>query len=107
LLDAVGDLCVDLCSGKGSVDAGRRFGGITTKETWALSADWQTSKLQNLHTLLVQDNDIAPVQVDGVRSTQAGHCCFDVRCQLSGVGWNVNLQPPPTTITLGAILNGM
>ena len=29
------------------------------------------------HTLLVQDNDIAAVKVDGVRSTQAGHWWTD------------------------------
>ena len=56
-----------------------------------------------LHTLLVQNNDVTAIQVDGVRSTQAGHC-FDVS-QLSGVINGVNLHPPPTTITFGAILN--
>jgi hypothetical protein len=64
-------------------------------------------KLHTVHTLLVQNNDIAAIQVDGVSSTQAGHCCFGVRCQLSGVEWYVNLQPPPTTITLGTILNDL
>lgn len=36
------------------------------------------------HTLLIQNNDIATGQVDGMRSAEAGHCS-DVSNQLSGV----------------------
>jgi hypothetical protein len=57
-------------------------------------------------TLLVQNQDITPIQVDGMSGTKAGHLR-----SIKMVRWEENSKqgikrssrPPPTTITLGAI----
>lgn len=64
-------------------------------------------------TLLVQDDDVAAGEVDGVRSTEAGDYIADGQqefksarrcCAMTGdtiaEDGRVNLRPPPTTITL-------
>lgn len=65
-------------------------------------------------TLLVQDNDVAAGEVDGVRSTEAGDCIADGQqefesarrcCEMAGDTIaederGKHLRPPPTTITL-------
>lgn len=56
-----------------------------------------------IRTILVQKQNIAASEVDGVGSAQARHYCFH-QCRVCGVVGRC-LQPPPTTITLGAIMN--
>ena len=56
-------------------------------------------------TLLVENHDVATSEVDGVCSAQAGHCIMRmVSNAWSGDGFKVDSHPPPTTMTLGAIL---
>jgi hypothetical protein len=81
LLDAVLDLAVDLGSGQGTVDTGGSLGGVASEEACRRqSQNALRSKLcSDLGTvaeltLLIQNNHIAASKVDGVRSTQAGHC---------------------------------
>jgi len=81
----------------------------------------------NWLTLLVEDNDVSAIKVDGMRSAEAGHYsprglakkgssssktrawAHDGDCEQhhdhahEEEVW-VNLQPPPTTITLGAMV---
>jgi len=73
LLDAVLDSVLDLCSGEGTVDSGGCFGRVTTEETWVVGYLIDRLFLQDIFTLFIQNNDISTGQVDGVRSTQAGH----------------------------------
>jgi hypothetical protein len=55
LLDSVGDAEVGLGAGEGTVDAGGGLGRVTTEEG-----------------LLVENDDVATVQVDGVGGTETG-----------------------------------
>lgn len=70
-------------------------------------------------TLLVQNDDVATGEVDGMRSAEAGHyvaekgqpeseCArmpegISSNAVMDGKAWEY-LRPPPTTITLGAIV---
>ena len=56
MLDAVVDLEVDLGAGEGTVDTGGGLCGVTTEKG-----------------LLVQNDDVAAVEVDGVGGTETGH----------------------------------
>lgn len=69
-----------------------------------------------LLTLLVEDDNISTSQIDGVSGAESGHCAtssvWKMACDAahdrlpgeSSVGGGLYLQPPPTTITLGAIV---
>lgn len=75
----------------------------------------------NLLTLLIEDDDISTGEVNGVCGAQSGHCILAlamgdlvvamVACdstpdspRVKKPGELEDLQPPPTTITLGAIM---
>jgi hypothetical protein len=64
---------------------------------------------EGAHTVLVEEDDIAPSEVDGVGSAQAGNCSCIVsvnvsRCCLESRKY---LRPAPTTITRGAMFGGI
>lgn len=92
------------------------------------SCDDSNCDPQKLLTLLVKNNNISASEVDCVRSAQSGHWkSLSARVAQHGCGdddnacsgqWHVieprtrpspgewdDLQPPPTTMTLGAIVN--
>lgn len=56
--------------------------------------------------LLIEDNDVAAIEVDGMRGTETGHCNDISGYSVSRVnGYSrSNLHPPPTTMILGAIV---
>lgn len=57
LLDGVGELEVDLGAGQGTVDTGGSLGGVSSHEV-----------------VLVEEDDIATSQVNGVSGGQTGNC---------------------------------
>jgi hypothetical protein len=78
----------------------------------ALTGIWCCDRIKRKlleHTLLIKNEDIATVQVDGVSGTQAGHYTTEV-CQSRILGeegimrGRGDLHPPPTTITWGAAI---
>jgi hypothetical protein len=78
LLDTIGNASIDLRSCESTVDTGSSLGRVSTEEA-----------------LLVEDNDVATSQVDGVRSRQTreataydnhsrSHCCLCI-CYVEGI----------------------
>ena len=95
-MDAVWDVGINLCSGESTVDSGCGFCRVSSKES-----------------ILVENNDVSSVEVDGVRSTETGHYEGGSLVMIlemmgyessSGLRDQGNLHPPPTTITLGVMM---
>jgi hypothetical protein len=60
-----------------------------------------------IHTILVQEQYATTGKINGVGSTQTGHCgCCQRGCLMMEVAECIsnNLQPAPTTITLSGML---
>lgn len=56
--------------------------------------------------LLIEDNDVSAIEVDGMRGTETGHC-NDISGSSKPSEWSMfkkHLHPPPTTMILGAIV---
>jgi hypothetical protein len=80
LLDTVLDAEIDLGASESTVDTGGGLGRVTTEES-----------------LLIQNEDVATVEVDGVCGAEARdwrESAGDREC-----GERISLRPPPTTIT--------
>lgn len=52
---------------------GERHAEVGSMDSMPNTAAAEHLRGRILHTLLIQDNDIAAIEIDGVRSTQAGH----------------------------------
>lgn len=84
---------------------------LVTKETrWRGGSEREGKRESGFeHTLLVKNEDVAAVQVDGVSGTQAGHYTTRNLSVGASLGRENNagegdLHPPPTTMTWGAAM---
>lgn len=92
LLDAILDAEIDLGAGESTVDAGRGLCRVTTEEVCIRSIRVRSGfSVKHALTLLVEEEDVATVEVDSVSSAQTGHCSKDA----PSAGFSFALHRPP------------
>ena len=106
MLDAVGNLEVDLRPGQGTVDTGCRLRRVAAHEVWKQNMSAQLPvRSRGTLTVLVKQQDIATGEIDGVSSAQAGH--WELWSDASDYDlWRRRnyLRPAPTTMTLSGMV---